>query len=149
MSTKWFWVRVIVALILIGLVVVGGYAAYRTGWSQGYTAGQLMAEGERGTTMPPGFGYPMHPFVFAPYSGAGLLLTVVLALLFFAVIGKLIRFVIWGPVWRHAMTGPWARHSARWHRMHGPVPPGWWGFEEPPEEWTKTAKPNADTEAAD
>jgi hypothetical protein len=142
---------VAVTLILIGLVVVGGYVTYRTGWSQGYAAGQLAAEGEQGAAMPPGLGYPLHPFVFAPYhpSGAGLLLTVVLALLFFAMIGKLVRFVIWGPVWGHKMAGPWPRHSARWHRMHGPMPPGWWGCEEPPEEWSKTAKSDADTVTAD
>ncbi len=151
MSRKWFWVRALVMLVVVGLLVVGGFAVYRTGWSQGYAAGQLGAEGEEGTTMPWGFGYPGRPFGFAPRPfGAGPLVAVVLALLFFAVIGKLLRFVVWGPAWRFGMAGPrpghWRRFHQRWPHgpvPHGPVPPWYWGWEGPREEEGDTDKAEA------
>jgi len=150
MSRKWFWVRALVTLVVVGLLVVGGFAAYRAGWSQGYAAGQLGAEGEEGTTVPWGFGYPGRPFGFAPRPfGAGPLVAVVLALLFFAVIGKLLRFVVWGPAWRFGMAGPRFRRiagyhrAAHWQRMHGPMPPWCWGWEEPHEEEEDTGKTEA------
>ena len=157
MSKKWFLVRAVVTLVVIGLLAVGGFAAYRTGLSQGYAAGQLGAESEEGTTMPWGFGYHGRPFGFAPRPfGAGLLVTIVLALLFFAVIGKLLRFVIWGPAWRFGMAGPWPGHWRRFRHhwphgpmSHGPVPPWHWGWEKPSEEETGEAGPDAETGAAE
>lgn len=157
MSKKWFWVRALVTLVVIGLLAVGGFAVYRTGWSQGYAAAQLGAESEEGTTTPWGFGHPGRPFGFAPGPfGAGLLVTVVLGLLFFAVIGKLLRFVIWGPAWRFGMAGPWPRHWRRFHQRwphgpmsHGPVPPWYWGWEESREEQTGKVGPEADTGKAE
>jgi len=152
MSKKWFLAKAVVTLVVVGLLAMGGFAVYRTSWSQGYAAAQLGAEGEEGTTTPWSFDYPGRPFGFTPRPfGAGLLVTVTLALLFFAVIGKLIRFIVWGPAWRFGVAGPRFRrgagwHSAaRWHRMHGPVPPWCWGWEEPHEEQTGAVEPEADT----
>ena len=154
MSKKWFWMRALVTLVIIGLLVVGGLALYRAGWSQGYVAGQLAVEGGEGAMAPPSFGYPGRFFGFMPYHpfGASPLLLIPLALLFFAVIGKLIRFVIWGTVWRPAMAGPRPMHWRRFHRHwrhgpppHGPMPPWCWDWEELSEEQTEGVEPEADT----
>jgi hypothetical protein len=146
LSKRWFWVRALLTLILVGLVAVGGYSLYRTGWSQGYVAAQLAEEGEEGVTVSPSFARPGWPYGFAPYrpfGGVGLLFGVVLALLFFGLIGKLIGFIIWGPAFRYAMAGKWPRYWHHYYRrrphLHGhppggPVPPWDWGWEEEPKE---------------
>ncbi|MDY7075542.1 MAG: hypothetical protein SXV54_01330 [Chloroflexota bacterium] len=147
MSKKWFLVKAMVALVVIVLLATGGYAVYRTGWSQGYAAGQLATKGEEGATIPPGF-HPGRPFGFAPHR-VSLLLTVILGLLFLALTGKLIRFVIWGAAFHPMMAGSWPRHwrrTARWHRMHGPTPPWCWDWDEPCDEEAEgsSEEPNAE-----
>lgn len=134
-NKNWFLWRGIATLVLIGLLVAGSYVIYRTGWSQGHAAGQVADEGEE--TVPPSPFYAPRPWGFAPYHlGAGALLRGLLLIIFLSVIGKLMRFIIWGSVWRFAPTGPWPRpwHAARYHRRHGPVPPGHWPWGQPPEE---------------
>jgi hypothetical protein len=142
-NKNWFLWRALASLILVGLLIAGGLAVHYAGWSRGYQAGQLAAEGEEAPA-PPYLPYAVRPFGPAPYPfRGGLLLNVVLLLLFLAIVGKLIRFIIWGGAWRHAMAGPWPAHwgqaywrrAARWHRVHGPVPPWcWWGYEPSDEE---------------
>jgi len=134
-NRKGFLWRAAAALVLIGLLVTGGLAAYRAGWSQGYAVRQTAIEGQESAPMPyaPYFG---HHLRFAPHMfGVGLLFKVLLLLAFFVIAGKLIRFVIWGSLWRFGMAspGPWRkRHKhAYWHRMHGPAPPWCWDWEEP------------------
>ena len=150
MSKKWFWMRALVMLVIIGLLAGGGWALYRAGWSQGYAASPPVVEGEEGAITSPGLGYPgWHlghvPFMFGAVFKIGLLL------LFLAVIGKMLRFVLWGPAWRFGMAGPrfmrgvGYHRAARWQRMHGPVPPWCWGWEEPHEE----TEPDAQTGAAE
>jgi len=133
MSKKWFVVRALATLIIISLLILGGFAIHRIGWLQGYRMGQLAASSERSMTVPYSFGYP------------GLFLAVGLILLLLVVIGKFLRLLIWGP-WAMA-CGPkgahWARH---WRRPHGPMPPWCWGWEEPSKE---KAEPDADTGAAE
>jgi hypothetical protein len=130
MSKNGFLWRGLAALILVGLLIVGGLATHYVGWSQGYAAGQL-AEDEEAATPP----YVPHGWPIAPYPfGAGLLFKILLLLLFLAIIGKLIRFVVWGVAFRPMMAGPWPRHwhrAARWHWAHGPMPPWCWGWGEP------------------
>jgi hypothetical protein len=129
MSKKWFVVKALATLIIIGLLILGGFTIHRIGWSQGYQMGQLVAGGEKGAVAPYGFGYP------------GLFLTVGLLLLLLVVIGKFLRLLIWGP-WM-MVGGPryahWARH---WHRPHGHMPPWCWDWERPFEE---KAEPDAET----
>ncbi|MDY6874823.1 MAG: hypothetical protein SWK90_01270 [Chloroflexota bacterium] len=151
MSRKWLVVvaRVLAALIVIGLLVVGGAAVYRTGWSQGYMTGQSATGGEEIVTAPyapHGFGYPGRHFGFPPFLfGAGLL-RIGLFVLLLGVIGRIFHFRAWrmacGPQGRY-----WAGHR-RW--PHGPMPhghmPRWcWGWEKPSEE----AGPDAETGAAE
>ena len=146
MSKRWFWVRGLATLILIGLLAVGGYVVYRTAWSQGYVTGQMAAEGGESMPAPSPFARPGWPYGFAPYrpfGGVVLLFKVVLALLFFGLIGRLIGFAIWGTAFRHAMSGKWPKHwhhyHQRWHRFpgrppRGPAPPWCWDWEEEPAE---------------
>ena len=91
MSRKWFLVRAVAALIVIGLLtgllVVGGVMIYRTGWSQGY----MVAGGEDGATVPYtpfGFG---HPAPFPTFFMIGLFLLLIV------VIGRFFRFLAWSP----------------------------------------------------
>ena len=61
MSNRRFWLASLSGLIIIGLLILGGYALYTTAWSQGYALGQLEAgrEGQAATPyMPLGFGFP-------------------------------------------------------------------------------------------
>ena len=142
MSKIRFLVAALAALIIIGLLILGGLTIHRIGWSQGYEVGQLAAGSEEGATVP-----------YAPYGFgySGLFLTIGLLFLLLVVIGKFFRFWAWkmvGGPWRMA-HGPrgarWARH---WHRPHGPMPPWWWGWEEPSEEKAEKAEPDAATSAA-
>jgi hypothetical protein len=142
MSKRSFWFRGLATLILIGLLAVGGYVLYRTAWSQGYVTGQIAVEGEESLPALPPFAHPAWPYGFPPYhpfSGVGMLFKVVLALLFFGLIGRLVGFVIWGAAFRHAMAGKWSRHwhpyHRRWHRFpgrppRGPAPPWCWDWDE-------------------
>jgi len=152
MSKKWFWVRVLVMLVVVGLLAGGGFALYRAGWSQGHAAVQLEGAGGEGEMAFPGFGYPGRAFGashgFVPFMfGAGLIFRIGLLLLFIILISRLLRFVIWGPAWRFGMARSGFRPSAHWHRMHGPVPPWCWG--EPAEEKGERVEPQADTGAAE
>ena len=139
MSKKGFWWRALAALILVGLVVGGGFAVHYLAWSRGYAAGQAV-EGSEAVVTPPylphGFGYYGRPASFM--FGAGMLFKCLLGLIFFVVVFKLIRFIVWGAVFHPMMHGPWPRHFhranwrrfERWHRMRGPAPPWCWDWDE-------------------
>ena len=146
------WARVLVAVVISGLLVAGGVLVYRAGWSQGYVASLPVVEGEEVEMPAFGFGHPGWRFAPVPYRaapfmfGAGFL-KIGLLVLFLAVIGRMFRFVLWGPAGRFGVAGPWARHTARWRRMHGPMPPWCWGYEEPSEEQAGSGAPTGDAEA--
>jgi len=157
MSRKWlpFLLRALAALIVVGLVIGGGFAIHRISWSQGYRMGQLAAGGEEGAVAP-----------YAPYrlGRPGLLLTAGVLLLVLLVIGKFFRFWAWNMAWGPWMMagGPWAmahrpkgRHwaahrAAHRHRPHGPMPPWCWGWEQPPGEGVQEneGEPDAGTGSA-
>jgi hypothetical protein len=120
-SRSWFVWRAVAAVVLIGLLVAGGFAIHRLGWSQGYTAAELSAQGEEAQTP------PLAPPSWRPVGLArgGLLVSILLAVLFFAFVGRLLRVIMWGamagPAMCHAGMGRSWRHPRHW--MHGPVPP--------------------------
>ena len=138
MSRKWFWVVPLTALLVIALLVLGGWAIHRAGWTQGYSMGQLAAGDEGGVTVgyaphvPYGFGHPP------------LFMTISLLVLLFVMIGRVFHLLAWrmagGP--RMMAYGPrgryWARH---WHPRHGHMPPWCWGWQEPSDEQAEEAKP--------
>ena len=140
------WARVLAAVVAIGLLVAGGVLVYRAGWSQGYVTSLPVVEGEEAEAPAFGFGHPGWRFASVPYRaapfmfGAGFL-KIGLLVLFLAVLGRMFRFVLWGT------AGQFRHPAARWHRMHGPVPPWCWGWEEPSEEQTGPGAPTGDAEA--
>ena len=151
MSKNWLWVKALAALIIIGLLILGGLAIHRVGWSQGYKVGQLAAGSDVGATA----SYGSYGFRYS-----GLFVTIGLLLLLLIVVGKFFRFWAWKMAWGPWMMagGPWmmahgpkgkrwTRHWAKhWHRPHGPMPPWCWDWEEPDEE---KAEPDAETSAAE
>jgi len=128
-------------LIIIGLLMLGGFAIYRISWLEGYKTGQLVAAGiADGTVMP-----------YAPYRPGcgGLLLTLGVAFVLIVVAGKFFRVWAWKSGWGPGMTtgGPNSeRWVKNWHRHgpHGPVPPWCWDWEEPTEEKAHEPKPDVD-----
>lgn len=139
-----FLVAPLVVLIIFGLIVLGGLAVYRVGWSEGYRMAQLVVGGEEGGVAP-----------YAPYRFGfpGLFLTLGLILLLFVVVGKFLRFWAWRAAWGAGMTPPpgaggWStrRHWARrWYHHYPPMPPWCWDWEEGAEEPTPGAEPGAGT----
>ena len=135
-----FLVIALAALVLIALLVVAGLAVHYVGWSEGYAAGQVALEGDGDEAVPYGpFGLrlPGRPRVFAPYFlGVGPILRIVLLIVLFVIVVKLFRFVIWGVAGFPMMAGmmaarPWHRHARHMHwHPHGPVPPGFQGWEQ-------------------
>jgi hypothetical protein len=138
MSKMRFVAIPMVAAIIAGLLIVGGWAVHRIGWSQGYAMGQLAVGAETVAPVPyapPDFGY------------VGLFVIVGLGLLFLlGVIGKVLRVWAWTMVGGPRMMAAglkgerWVRH---WHRHHPPMPS--WCCEEPSDERPRTAKPGPKT----
>lgn len=118
-NRRWFVWRGVATIALLGALVVGGFAVYRLGWSQGFGAAQLMAEDEN---VPSPWTSPaQRPVDLSP---GGFLITVLVGWLLLAFAGRLLHFVAWGTVagpamQRHAMCGNW-RHP--WYDRRGPGP---------------------------
>jgi len=151
MSKTWFVWRALVALIIIGLLVGGGWAIYRTGWSQGHMTGQLAAAVEEGAVIPYppyAFGYPGRPVVLG---GLGMLVLFGLLVLPLLAIGRMAG----GPGgsfcgrkmadWSKEGPPPWIRH---WHRDHGRRAPWCSDWEEPADEQEEETGPDAQTNEA-
>jgi hypothetical protein len=143
MSKARFLVIPLIALIIIGLLIMGGLAIHRIGWSEGYRVGQLAADvGDTAVTPYALYGFP------------SLFVTILLVLLFVIVIGKFFRLLAWKMAWgSHMMpAGPWkmgggprgAHWAKHWHPHHGHMPP-WCRDEEKAEK----ARPDAGAEAAE
>jgi len=147
----------LVAVLVIGLLALGGYAIHRAGWAQGYAMGLVATGGEEAAPAPyvrHGFGlwrygYPGRFFGHSPFrSGFGLVIAIVglilvgkcfAHLLFF----RMMRSYKWArmragkPPFEGApqgmpMYGPagraWAR---RWYMMHCHTPHRGWGHVPP------------------
>jgi hypothetical protein len=146
MSRTWFRLAPLAILIIIGMLIAGGFVFYRISWLEGYRTGQMVAAGVADGTVVP---YVPHQ----PGCG-GLLLTLGAIFLLLLVVGKFFRFWAWraagGPgMMPHGQKSEyWARHWRR-HRPHGPVPPWCWDWEEPSEEKAEEPKPDTDASDAD
>jgi hypothetical protein len=141
--------RLVALLLLIGLMVGGGYMAYHAGVAQGVSQAPAVATAishaaENGQVAPvppmafqqsygygPGF-YPLmggfHHFGFFPFGICGAILFV----FFFFALLRMIFFRPWHRGWGHHGHGPWGRHweggappmFTEWHkRAHGETPP--------------------------
>lgn len=130
MIRKGFVFRLIGVLLLIGLVIGGGFMAYRAGVSQGIvqapavaTAISKAAENGTGAPVPPMYGYGYgygNPyrlwgphFGFLPFSLCG---SILFLFLFFGLL-KMIFFRPWRMGWVH--HGPW-EHRPHDHPWGGP-----------------------------
>lgn len=148
-----FWKRflwaLVVGVVVVGLLVAGGYAAYSAGWSHGNAASQLAAPEEGGAVTPYapfgfarpgaryGFAHPGALYGFAPFAFIlGALFRVGLLVLLIALIGRLLFFRHWRMA-GYPPQGPWTRHG---HPHHGPMPP----WCEEPSDKSKVAEPPAD-----
>lgn len=154
MSKSWVWflVKALVALILVGLLVAGGFAIHYVSWSQGYAMGQRAAEGEEVAEPPP---YLYHGF--RPSRHLGLVRPLMCAggfLLLLCIFGGLFRALAWRKMWA---CGPWAMHhrGAHWRRAahrakhwrhHGPMPPWCWDWDEADGEETEQGDAAPDAE---
>ena len=154
----WFLAKAVATLLLIGLLVAGGFGLYYAGVFRGYAVSELVAEGEEiakpaflPENLPP-FGYHH----YRPFGVIGMLFKIVLFFVFIGIIAKLIRFAIWGSVFHHAWHGPWAkpwhghhgwrgyRRHARFHRHGPPMPPWCWDWDEDEEAEESGNEPETD-----
>lgn len=151
MSRTRFLVVPLVLVILIGLLIGGGWAVHRIGWSEGYVAGMRAAAGEVSSV----------PYAPTGLGRVALFLTAGLAfLVFVAFVGKLLRLWAFGRImgpwmmsggpWKHAPVGPngehWASHRRYFHRH---APPWWWGWEQPSDEEREAQEGSASSTTTD
>jgi len=113
--------RVIGVLLLVGLMVAGGFMAYQTGVARGVTQAPVVATAiaqaaENGQAAPNpsmyGYGhtygpglYPYHHFGFFPFGVCG---SILLVFFFFGLL-RMIFFRPWQGSWGHRMHGPWGK----------------------------------------
>lgn len=135
MSKTRFLVVPLVMVIVVGLLVAGGWAIHRIGWTEGYAMATRTATGEVGAV----------PYAPSGLSYVALFLTAGLAfLLLMSFTGKLLGLwafrTVAGP-WMMA-GGPWKappgrnaeRWARRWHRHPHHMHPWCWGWDKAPSE---------------
>lgn len=123
-----FVLRVVGALLLVGLMIGGGAIAYRAGVAQGIAQAPAVADAlsnaaEAGQPLPvPGYGYGYPYYGFRPHFGffpfGGILGFILFFFLFFGLL-RLIFFRPW--VWHYGSMhgrGPWKGYGGPW----GPPP---------------------------
>lgn len=124
-----FVFRLIGVLLLIGLMIGGGFMAYRAGIAQGIAQApevasaisQAAENGQVAPIIPPVYGYgygggsyPYHHFGFFPIGG---IFASILFLSFFLGLMRMIFFRPWRMGWGH--HGPW-EHGPYGHPWGGP-----------------------------
>jgi hypothetical protein len=116
----------LVFVLLLGLFGLVGSSLYRSGWSEGFVAGQVTAGGEDGAVpVAPGYGHYAGPGVgFSPFFGfAGGFLKFLFIFLLFGFFFKMIGFWFWrkrGHAGKHWRWG----HGHHGHRgRYGGAPP--------------------------
>ena len=126
--TGFIFVRILAALVLMGLLIAGGYMVFRAGEAQGYALGAAAATGAVTAPQAPVPAYPFYPGGWPGYYGMhffpfgplfGLFCFGGVVFFFFAVVGGIFRRRAWHHA--HAEGGPehmhWGRH------FHGEAPP--------------------------
>jgi hypothetical protein len=117
--------RIVGTLLLIGLLVLGGFLIYNMGWRQGYVAGLLATGGEHAVPMHAGWGYPER--AFGPglvFGGLGLFFLIGMVVLLVVATSGIFRARRWRMAGQMP-DGPWAQHGPWRHGpwAYGPVPP--------------------------
>ena len=142
MSKSGFVIVPLVLAVVAGLLITGGWAVHRIGWTEGYSLGTGVAAGEASAVLyaPTGLSY------------IGMFLTAGLALLvLMAFVSKLVglwAFKTFAAPWMLAHrraagpAGPNAeRWAAHWHTPHGHMPPWCWGWEPATDEKSSDGTP--------
>jgi hypothetical protein len=153
-KTWWFLARAVAMLILVGLLVAGGFAIHTISWSQGYATGQQAAEGAEVVEPLPYLYYGGHPTML--WGIARPLMCIGGFLLILFVVSGFFRALTWhrmstcGPwaTWHH--WGPHPRQAARWAkhwRRHGPIPPWCWDWDEDEETEKADKEPDAGSDS--
>jgi hypothetical protein len=152
MFRRFFVLRILFSVVLVGLVVLGGFALYRAGLSQGYVTG-LQAASSAGNPVVPN-NYPVPWGYYGPFGGFPILLPVlaIFGLLFFVrlalfplfMMGKVMRFMSWHGA---AAGGPeFEAWGKEWKRHSGHMGPPWaWHGHTSPEQ---PAKPDVESGAS-
>ena len=137
MYPRRFPMLIVTALIVIGLLMLGGSMIQRSAWTQGYMIGQMAAKGADGAIAPYlayGNGFGGSPFA----GGFGCLLPLGLLVLAFFAIGGFFRHRAWhgaeGP-----QGGPPESWNWRWHQRHQGGPPPW------QRDWNDAGRPKTET----
>jgi hypothetical protein len=136
--------RIIIGLIIVGLLVGGGFALYRVGWMQGHNTVQISDGGEV-TMMHPGH-FPSARFAMYPhmrgmthfFPGGGLLLACLPIFSLLLLAGAVAHFS--RRRWYQKMAAehgapPWAEG---WHGFHG----GPCGPMKPHPKWGQSSQPD-------
>jgi hypothetical protein len=105
-NTVRFWFSLIGSLVLIAAILVGGYMAYRYGYSQGAIAEQ--AGGVESLPQP-------FPFYYPGFGFGNLFLGLLILFFIFGLIKRLFFFPFWGwhrrpymyKGWKHYHMPPW------------------------------------------
>jgi flagellar biosynthesis protein FliQ len=137
-------------VVLAGLLITGGWAVHRIGWTEGYAVGRGVAAGEVNSV----------PYAPTGLSYVGLFLTAGLALVvLMALVSKLIG--LWA---FRTFAGPWMmahrravgpsgpngeRWTAHWRTPHRHVPPWCWDWEQATEEKRGEAGPGTEQTGAE
>ena len=119
-----FVLRLIGALLLVGLMIGGGVMAYRAGMAQGIAQAPAVAEAlsnaaESGQSLPvPAYGYGYPGYGLRPHFGffpfGGILGFILFAFLFFGLL-RLIFFRPWAWHYSHMRgRGPWKGYGHPW-----------------------------------
>jgi hypothetical protein len=125
------------ALVIIGLLAIGGAALHRAGYSQGYAMG-IQATGREGGPVV-FYGWGFLPLL----CGTGLFFLAGLFLL------RLLVFGVFFRTWKMAggpHYGHWGKHG---HRRHGRMPPWYADRQQPSEEPVEKAEPDAESGATE
>ena len=130
MFKKYSFLGIFLRILFVALLVAGGIALYRAGYTQGYVAGAAVEVSGDSITLPERFHpglmpYRMHPKGFFPGNMIGLFFG---GLLFFMGIAA-VRRMMWFQRWR-AEGGPEAEAwMGGWHACRPPFhhwgPPPW------------------------
>ena len=103
---------ILVALIVLGLVILGGSMVRQNAWNEGYMMGRLSAGGEAGTALP--YGYP-GSFGPSHFSGAGLFFGLLLIGLLGMLAFRYMRHRGWQMAGKpEGEHGSWRHHMPPW-----------------------------------
>jgi hypothetical protein len=150
MSKSGFVIVPLVLVVLAGLLITGGWAIHRIGWTEGYAVGTGVAAGEASAV----------PYAPTGLSYIGLFLTAGLA--FVVLMGLASKLIgLWA---FRTFAGPWMmaprrpvgaagpngeRWAAHWHTPHRHMPPWCWGWEQAAEEKSGDAAPGTKQAGSD